>query len=208
MNLEKLKAEEERFFISYPGGFNDPKMGSVSKKHNISRLVKLVKENLCEEAFSDPDTAIETISKIIRGSSLVSVFEKTAFRNMLNEMDPIEKAVLSEAFKQLLHGEQALGFELATSILDKYKNSKWPIITAVLYYSNPDIEFVVKPTTAKKVIEFFELKDLKYISKPSYEFYSKYRAAINMLKTKVGSELQVENGPFCGFLMFAVGLYE
>lgn len=208
MNLERLKAEEARFFISYPGGFKDPKMEAVSKRHNISRFVKLVEEDLCEEAFSEPNKVIETVSKIIKGSSLVSVFEKTAFRNMLNEIDPIETMMLSDAFKQLLYGDRALGFELAAKILGKYKNFKWPIITAVLYYSNPKIEFLVKPTTAKKAIEYFELEDLKYVSKPSYEFYSKYRDAINALKAHVSPELQVENGPFCGFLMYAVGLYE
>ena len=117
MNLEKLKAQEERFYISYPGGFKDPKMESVSKRHNIGKLVKLVEENLSINAFSDPDKVIGTVSKIITCSSLVSVFEKTAFRNMLNEIDPIETIELSEAFKQLLHGDQALGFRLAASDL-------------------------------------------------------------------------------------------
>ncbi|HWT74281.1 MAG TPA: hypothetical protein VN258_06140 [Mobilitalea sp.] len=208
MNIEKLKAQEERFFINYPGGFQDPKMEPVSKRHNIARFVKLVEENLSEASFHDPEKVLATISKILTGSFQVSVFEKTAFKRMLNEMNPIDKTELAEAFHQLLHGNQALGFEQVTNILDKYKNAKWPLVTAVLYYSNPSYELVIKPTTVKQVIEYFELVGLKYVSKPNYEFYTKYRERINELKSYVSPELHVENGAFCGFLMFAIGLYE
>ncbi len=208
MNIPKLKEHEERFFQSYPGGFQGEKMKEVAKKHKIEKMVKMVREGLTEEVFEDTEYALSMILKVITASSLVSVFEKTAFRNHIKEITHDEKALLVLGFKELLTGDQGAGFRLLTKHLEIYKLAKWPILTAPLYYSNPDVEVIIKPTTVKAVIEFFELKGIKYTTKPDYEFYKAYRACIKELKENVRPELRVENGSFCGFLMFAVGLYD
>lgn len=208
MNIQKLKEQEVRFLLSYPGGFENRKMQEISKKHNIPRLVRMLEEELTEETFKDPSQALEIITKIITRSSLVSIFEKAAFKNMLVELDTVEIIELCMAFKELLYGGQALGFQRLVEVLGRHKNAKWPIVTALLYYFNPSCEVLIKPTTVKAVIKYFELEDLKYSSKPDYEFYSLYRERINELKTLVEPALQVENAGFCGFLMFAVGLFE
>lgn len=207
MNITKLKAMEEQFLIRYPGGFQNPEMVQVAKRHNISKLVSFAQSELGAEAFLDPDKALEDIGKLVARSSLVSVFEKTAFKNHVNGLPPLERADLAEAFRELLYGNQEAGFGQTVDLLAPYKLAKWPIITAVLYYMNPMTELVVKPTTVKAVIDGFALEDVVYQPRPAYDFYRKYRERILLLKQTLGEELQVENGAFCGFLMFATGRF-
>lgn len=208
MNIQKLKDQEVRFLLTYPGGFKNHRMEEIAKKHNVPRLVKMVEEELTEKVFKYPEEAIEIILKIIKRSSLISIFEKTAFKNMLAELDPVERIELPMAFKELLYGSQALGFQRLAEVLGRHKNAKWPVMTGLLYYANPSVEVLIKPTTVKAVIQYFELEGLKYTPKPNYEFYSQYREKINQLKGLAAPELQVDNAAFGGFLMFAVGLFE
>lgn len=208
MNLEKLKAEEARFFLHYPGGFQDPRMREVAKKHNITKTVELVQRDLSREAFKDPLKALETLGKVITRSSLVSVFEKTAFRNHLKALPQAEGLMLADAFRELLHGDQKAGFEGTAALLMPYKLAKWPLITSVMYYSQPNRDVIIKPTTVKAVILAFGLEGLTYPSKPSYAFYSGYREQFLAMKQAAGEGLQVENGAFSGFLMFALGQFE
>ncbi len=207
MNITKLKAMEEQFLRRYPGGFQNPEMAQVAKRHSIPKLVSFAQSELGPDVFSNPDKAMEAIGKLVSRSSLVSVFEKTAFKNHLNGLPPVERADLAEAFRELLHGNQEAGFGQAVDLLAPYKLAKWTIITAVLYYMNPMIELVIKPTTVKAVIDSFVLEDVVYQPRPTYDFYQKYRERIQVLKQSVGEELQVENGAFCGFLMFATGRF-
>lgn len=208
MNIAKLKEREEQFLNRYPGGFQNPEMEQIGKRHNISRLVSFAQAELTPEKFSDPDEALEAVSKLVSRSSLVSVFEKTAFRNHLDALPAVERADLAEGFRELIHGDQEAGFERVVSLLAPYKLAKWTIITAVLYYRDPAQELVIKPTTVKGVIAYFDIKDIIYQPKPTYDFYRQYREKIRLLKMAVGEELQVENGAFCGFLMFATGRIE
>lgn len=208
MNSSKLKEREEQFLNRYPGGFQNPEMLAVAKRHHIDRLVGYAQENLTPECFADRDTALEALVKLISRSSLVSVFEKTAFRNHVAGLPALEKAELAEGYRELLHGDQEAGFQQLVLMLTPYKLAKWPLITAVLYYMNPMEEVVIKPTTVKGVIGYFEMKDICYESKPSYDFYRQYREKIRLMKLSVGETLRVENGAFCGFLMFATGRKE
>jgi hypothetical protein len=66
------------------------------------------------------------------------------------------------------------------------------------------VEVLVKPTTAKGVIEYFELEGLKYSSHPTFEFYRAYREQINQIKKEVDASLQFDNAAFCGFLMMSL----
>ncbi|MDN5303167.1 MAG: hypothetical protein PWP46_46 [Fusobacteriaceae bacterium] len=102
MNNKKIKNLEEKFFETYPEGFNDPEMIKVSKKHNLEK------------------------------------------------------------------------------------------------------DLLIKPTTTKSILNYFEVKDIKYNSKPSYEFYSKYRDFINNLKKEVTPSLAPNNPAFLGFLMLTI----
>ena len=62
----------------------------------------------------------------------------------------------------------------------------------------------VKPTTAKRVIEYFELEGLKYSPKPNFAFYQAYRERINQMKEALDGGFPAENAAFCGFLMMAI----
>lgn len=208
MNLEKLKAEESRFFLHYPGGFEDPSMKEIAKKHNIARTVALVARELSPAAFDHPEQALETLGKVITRSSLVSVFEKTALRNHLKALPQAEGLMLAEAFRELLHGDQETGFRQTVALLAPYKLAKWPLITCVMYYARPWQDIIVKPTTVKEVIAAFGLSELVYPSRPDYGFYRGYREQFLALKQAAGPGLQVENGAFSGFLMFALGHFE
>ena len=63
----------------------------------------------------------------------------------------------------------------------------------------------VKPTTTKGVIKTFELDDLVYHPRPTYDFYVRYRDAIDEMKSHVDASLSPNNAAFTGFLMMTTG---
>lgn len=207
MNQTKFKEEENRFLMHYPGGFDNPSMQETAKKHNITKWTTFVKENMAEDQFSS-DEVVDRLTKLISGSSLVSVFEKTAYRNMMGIMGQVERDEMRNAVKEMLYGNQEKGFGNYCEVLSRYKNDKWPTVTALLYYFNPDYEVLIKPSTVKAALTYFEVEDLKYTSRPNHDFYRSFRDWVNRLKEGAAPELHVDNGAFCGFLMFAVGKFE
>lgn len=204
MNKEKLKKAEENFFIRYPGGFSNPLMLEISKKHKVEKMHKLAKACFAIEEFDNPNKIIEAMNKIVSQSSLVSLFEKPKFRDLVKILNDNEKELLAKGLMEFLHGDQELGFEIMTGLLTEYKLAKWPILTVCSVYYNPSVEVLIKPTTVKGVIEFFELEGLKYNSKPSYEFYRAYREQINLMKNEVDGSFREDNSAFCGFLMYSM----
>ena len=204
MNRTKLKEAEERFFMQYPGGFSDPLMLEISKKHKVEKMNKLAKESFAVEQFENPSQIADSMSKIVSQSSLVSLFEKPKFRDLVKAMSDNEKERLSHGLKEFLHGDQKFGFELMSALLTEYKLAKWPLLTVCPNYYRPSVEILVKPTTAKGIIEHFELEGLKYSPKPTFEFYRAYREQINQIKKEVNLLLQFDNAAFCGFLMMSL----
>lgn len=206
MNIEKLKMAEERFLMHYPGGFDNQEMLELAKKHKVGKMIDLTRELLSSESFEDPISAAEAIQEIVAKSSMVSVFEKVRFRDIVKDMSDDEKIKLSGSMYQLLHGDQEKGFNQMLDFLQKYKMAKWTILTVCLLYSNPSEEVFIKPTTTKGVIKYFELEGVGYKPQPSYEFYREYRRQINEMKEKMDESLRVDNAGFCGFLMMATEL--
>lgn len=206
MNKVKLIEAEHKFFMVYPGGFNDPRSLEIAKKHKVEKMTKMTQENFAPERFTNTDEIIESMSKIACQSSLVSVFEKPKFRDLLKELNSSEKKQLAEGLREFLHGEQSRGFDLMVDILSEYKLAKWPLLTIFGVYYRPSIEVFVKPTTAKGIIEHFELEGIKYTSKPTYEFYEAYKTKIHEMKAQAHPDLRVDNAAFCGFLMVAMGI--
>ena len=204
MNRTKLKEAEERFFMQYPGGFSDPLMLEIAKKHKIEKMNKLAQESFAIEQFENPSQIADSMSKIVSQSSLVSLFEKPKFRDLVKAMSDNEKERLSHGLKEFLHGDQKFGFELMSALLTEYKLAKWPLLTVCPNYYRPSVEILVKPTTAKGIIEHFELEGLKYSPKPTFEFYRAYREQINQIKKEVNPSLQFDNAAFCGFLMMSL----
>ena len=204
MNRTKLKEAEENFFIRYPGGFSNPLMLEIAKKHKVEKMHKLAQESFSIEQFENPGKIADAMCKIVSQSSMVSLFEKPKFRDLVKTMSDIEKERLSLGLKEFLHGDQKSGFELMQGLLSEYKLAKWPLLTVCPVYYRPDVEVFIKPTTVKWIIEHFELVGVKYNPTPSFEFYYAYRDQINQLKKEVDTSLQVDNAAFCGFLMFSM----
>ena len=55
MNYQKLKDAEGSFLQRYPGGFADPGMEAVKKKHNVDKLVEFAQQNLVRANFNRPE---------------------------------------------------------------------------------------------------------------------------------------------------------
>lgn len=204
MNREKLKLAEKTFLSRYPDGFESPEMLEIGKKHKLEKMTKMAIEGLSEDKFEDTDALLETMRKIVTSSSMVSVFEKPKFRDLLKDLSAGEKAELADGLKNSLHGDQAKGFEQMISVLLQYKLAKWTLLTVCLVYYRPDEEVFIKPTTVKNTITYFELEGLKYSPTASWEFYNLYREQINKMKSIVDERLNVDNAAFSGFLMMSM----
>lgn len=204
MNIDRLHEAEVSFFARYPGGFNNPEMLAIGKKHKMAQMEKLAKENFAEKRFNDPMTIVEEAVKLVSRSSMVSVFEKPRFRDYVKSLNRGEKAAFAHAIHELLHGSQKDGFNLLQGILAREKLAKWTLMTVIPAYYRPQKEVFIKPTTAKLIIDKLGLP-LEYKPTPSWEFYKGYRKAINELKAKVDKSLAPNNPAFCGFLMMSLG---
>jgi len=206
MNREKLKLAEKAFLSRYPEGFSSPEMLEIGKKHKMEKMIKMAGEGLSQDKFVDTDAVLETMRKIVTSSSMVSVFEKPKFRDLLKDLSTGERDELSDGLRNSLHGDQAQGFKQMISVLLPYKLAKWTLLTVCLVYYRPDYEVFIKPTTVKNVIEYFELDGLKYSSKASWDFYEAYRQELNNMKLSADQRLRVDNAAFSGFLMMSLGV--
>lgn len=207
MNKAKLKEAEEKFIMQFPGGFSNPQMIELTKKHKVEKMKKMAQDSFAIERFEFADNIIDSMGKIVSQSSLISVFEKPKFRDLIKVLSDSEKEHLTHGLKEFLHGDQAFGFGLMTGLLQEYKLAKWPLLTIYPIYYRPSVEVFVKPTTAKGIIEYFELTGIKYNSTPTFEFYKSFREQIMQMKQKVHTSLQVDNAAFCGFLMMTLENY-
>lgn len=204
MNIERLKEAEERFLIKYPGGFYNPEMVEIKKKHKMEKMIDLARESFQRENFDDPELIVENMSRIITRSSLISVFEKPRFRDFAKTLNSDNKALLSKGLKNILYGDEQAGFERVLDVLRSGKLAKWPLMTICQTYFRPQVEVFVKPTTVKGIIDFLELDTLTYKPAPTWAFYEEYRRIINELKEKVDPSLSPYNAAFSGFLMMSM----
>ena len=204
LNLKKLKLAEVEFLQRFPGGFAHPDMQAIGKKHNVTKMVTFAQESFTKKASKDIDSYAENMIKVVSRSSMVSMFEKPKFRDFVQRLDPSEKAFLVKSLNQVLHGKQQAGFEVMIELLDTEKLAKWSLISIIPAYYAPTTEVFVKPTTTKNVINHFDVKDLIYKPRPSWDFYQRYRAIISAAKDEVDSSLSPSNPAFSGFLMMAM----
>ncbi len=204
MNVNKLLQAEEAFYNRYPGGFSNPEMIAIRKTHKLDKMVELAQDSFAKRNFKLPDLIIENMIKVITRSSLVSVFEKPKFRDFARELPREYRLALAQGLDELLHGNEQTGFETMLAILRSGKLAKWSLMTICQAYYHPQVEVFVKPTTAKGIIDIFELKNLQYKPAPTWAFYSEYRATINEMKTLVDPSLSPFNIAFTGFLMRSI----
>ncbi len=204
MKVEKLAKLEDAFLQEYPDGFDSPDLLAIGKKHKMGKMQEFVEAEFNEAAFTDVNKVFESFVKLISKASLVSVFEKTKFRNIAPTFTMEERTLLVEGLKEFLYGDQATGFSMQVDVLTRYKMAKWPILTVLGLYMHPGEEVLVKPTTVKGILKYFEVEDFTYTSKANYEFYAQYRQLVNDIKEKASERLDVDNAAFCGFLMMSI----
>ncbi len=204
MNLQRLKAAEAFFLKQYPGGFLHPEMVALGKKHKMDKMVDFAQEAFAKRAFRDTTTLLENIVATVSRSSMISLFEKPKFRDAVRAMDSKAVNQLTGGLKDLLHGNQERGLNHMVSALAPFKLAKWSLVTIIPNYYAPNDEVFVKPTTAKGVIEFFQLEGLHYTPTPNWPFYTAYREAIHTMRTAVHDELAPSNAAFSGFLMMSM----
>lgn len=203
MNITKLKAAEKNFFTEYPEGFQSPEMKEISKKHRVEKMVTLAHSSFNPESLGNIEEACENMIKLVTRSSMVSLFEKPKFRDAVRAMNSDEQQVLVTGLGELLHGDEEKGFNQLIELLAQYKLAKWTLITVFRCYYYPQTDLLYKPTTVKNVIKTYEL-NLMYKPRPTYEFFTKYRQAINSMKQQVHPSLAPNNAAFSGFLMMTM----
>lgn len=208
MNLEKLKDIEAEFLETYPKGFEDANFFPTMKKFKPEKLEEFAKEALKKENFSNPNLVVEGFFKTIQKSVMVSLFDKLKLRDMITALNSYEKDMLSIELYELLYGNKKEGFEGLVEFLAEYKLAKWTIISVVPYTINRQKEYFIKPTTTKNIIRYFELKDLLYKPRPSYEFYENYTKALDTMKSKVDKSLRSDHAAFTGFLKIGMEMCE
>ena len=204
LNSKKLALAKVEFLQRFPGGFDNPEMQAVGKKHKVDKMVALAQASFTKKASKDIDSYAENMIKVVSRSSMVSMFEKPKFRDFIRRLDLSEKAFLVKAQHQILHGKQQAGFEAMIDLLQTEKLAKWSLISIIPAYFAPTVEVFVKPTTTKNVIKYFDVDDLIYKPTPNWNFYERYRAIINTAKTQVDSSLSPSNAAFSGFLMMSM----
>lgn len=201
MRRDILKAMEVQFLEVHPEGLQGEEFDEIRKKHKTGRLHAYLLDAFEKENFSMIEPIIADMVKIIQRASMVSLFEKPKFRDYVNALSTEKKEVLVFGLYELIHGDQEKGFNEILSILIEGKMARWTLISAFLYYSNPETEVFCKPTTVKNIIKTLEVEDLVYKPRPSYDFYVKFRQLINDIKENGDPRLGNDNAAVTGFLM-------
>ena len=205
LNSNKLKQAEAGFLSRYPGGFSDPEMVKIGKRHPMAKMTAMVHDCFSARARRNIGQYAEDMAKVVGRSSMVSMFEKPEFRDFVKRLAPGAQSFLVQAMHDLLHTDnQQGGFEALVELLKTEKLAKWSLISIIPAYYAPTTEVFVKPTTAKNIIQYFDVEGLVYKPTPSWEFYTAYRDLINHAKTQVDSSLSPSNAAFSGFLMMAM----
>ncbi len=205
MNVEKLKQAQAVFLHRFPGGFDNRELKAIrDRKHKPDQIIALARESFSPENFRHPLLVVQNMEKVILRSSVISVFEKMSFRDFASRIGSQEREFLGSGLEQLLYRDEQTGFEMILDLLKSEKLAKWTLMTVCQTYFHPQRDVFIKPTTVKRVINYFELENLEYRPTPSWAFYEGYRSAFLNMKSKVDSSLAPTNPAFSGFLRMIV----
>lgn len=204
MNVHKLKQAEKAFLDRYPGGFDNPEIIAIrTKKHNVDKMIVFAQESFAKRNFKIPGLIVQNMVKLVSRSSVVARFEKPKFREFIESLFPEERDFLAGGLEKLLHGNEQVGFETVLNLLKSRSLAKWSLMTICQTHFHPQQAVLVKPTTVKGIIQYFELNDLSYKPTPSWNFYDAYRTRIHEMKSKVDSCLSPSNAAFSWFLLLS-----
>ncbi|MGA1676567.1 MAG: hypothetical protein ACO377_09075 [Pseudomonadales bacterium] len=201
MRTDRLLLAEFLFLREYPDAFASPVLADIGKRHPIDRLAVQAQEQLALPRFRRPGLVLDAVVKLVTRSSMVSLFEKPRFRDLVNGLPRDDRARLAEGFRQRLHGDAAQGFDLIADVLSEHRLAKWSLVSVVPFYMAPTRELFIKPTTTKGILQLLAPAGLTYRSQPTWAFYLGYREFIDRCKDKVDPRLSVNNAAFTGFLM-------
>jgi hypothetical protein len=202
MNIKKLREAEAEFLRRFPEGFDDPGLDHIKKSHNVDKLADYTRAKLTELTFSKPQQFADTLLDIVSRSSMVSRFEKPPFKEFLGALSSADKRHLAEAFRKRLVGRKKReGFDEIVGLFARYKLARWSLVSAVPFYFAPTQEAFVKPTTAKKILTYLDIKDLHYFARPDWDFYDGYRKLVREIKKLVDPSLTPNCAATTGFLM-------
>lgn len=204
MKLDKLLELQGQFLADYPEGFDDPEMLKIRKKHNVEKLTGQAQEAFAESKFGDPEAIAKSMTQIMSRSSMVSMFEKPKFRDAVSSSLPETREMLTDGLYELLHGDKEKGFNVILDELVTMKLAKWSLISALPYYYAPTENWFIKPNTTKAILKHFEVEDLVYKPRPSYEFYRDYSGLLDQMKDMADPKLGGNNAAFTGFLMSTI----
>ncbi|MFT7300193.1 MAG: hypothetical protein ACI89Z_000647 [Porticoccus sp.] len=197
-NRHQIEAD---FLSQYAGGFNNPVMIEIDRKHRMDKMVSLIKECFSKTACSNVVASAENMIKVDSRSSMLSMFKQSKFKEFVTRISGDEKAFLVNALSQVIHGKQQAGFETVVSLLATEKLAKWNIVSIIpAYYSRTTAVFV-KPTTAKDIIQNFNIDDPIYKPLTSWDFYKKYLKLVNEGKKEVDPDLSSSSAAFSEFLI-------
>lgn len=199
--IDKVKYLEEKFLQIYPQGFESESLVEEGKKHKLRKTSDFIIESTLQKNLDSGLDALEDVVKCVTKSSMVSVFEKVKFKDLIKGITDDEKFYFLDALNENIHGDEEKGFNMLKDFLSKYKLAKWPLMTVFRAYINLDYDVFIKPTTVKKILAYLEYDEIKYSPTPTYEFYTKYRDLMNGLKEHVDSSLYPSNPAFSGFFM-------
>ncbi|XOV87764.1 MAG: hypothetical protein ACFHX7_22885 [Pseudomonadota bacterium] len=205
MNVNRVREAEALFLQQYPDGFADAELQTVRKRHNVDQLAAYAQEHLTPTLFEQPNAFAEVLVRIISRSSMVSRFEKPAFRQFIDSLNSSDRALLASAYQARLTGRRKRqGFEQIVDMLARHRIARWSIVSAVPFYFAPTREVFVKPTTAKGIVRYLGASELVYAPTPTFEFYEGYRRLITDVKRMVVPSLGPNNAAITGFLMMSL----
>jgi hypothetical protein len=204
-NKTALLNAQKKFLKEYPKGFNDPEMVELGKKHKMNDLEAFARKCFSKKCFEEPDKIIANAIRLMSRSTMVSIFEKPKFRDVVKSLRGQERKEFVQAIYDMLHGKKKAGFQAFVIILKEHSLAKWPVVTCILTYYRPKTEIFVKPTTVKMIIQHLEL-DLVYKPAPTWEFYSSLRSCAKEMKGLCKAELSPNNPAFFGFLMMTLSI--
>ena len=205
MNLRRVREAEAAFLERFPGGFADPGMEPIRKRHNVDRLTAYAKENMNAVTLGQPDRFADALVHIVTRASMVSRFEKAPFRDCIASLDSKEKAALAGAFEKRLVGRnRKQGFEEIVGFLARYKLARWSLVSALPFYLAPTRDVFVKPTTAKKIVAELEVEGLVYRPRPDWSFYDGFRRVIRDVGRELDPSLTRNNAAITGLLVFSL----
>lgn len=204
MNIRKLKEAEAGFLQQFPMGFDDPEMARIRKSHNVGQVERFAQAQLTPLHFHQPASLCDDALRIVSRSSMVSRFEKPAFRHFIEAMNSDDKSQFAAALELRLYGRnKRKGFEEMCEMLAPFKLAKWSIVSAIPFYFAPTREAFVKPTTAKRIINYLEVTDLEYRPAPTWAFYDGYRKLLREVERNVSPSLAPNFAALTGFLMMS-----